>query len=90
MSTNNDLAIPQSLRDFIPLSTSLRDLFPLQEVPEHLPKRRGRKLHRSVTYRWAGAGLAGVRLRTLRIGGELHTSDQWLAEFFQAVTKAKA
>jgi hypothetical protein len=31
----------------------------------------------------------GVRLRTVMVGGELHTADSWLWEFFQAVTDAR-
>lgn len=68
----------------------LQALFPLAEVPSRLPRRRGRALHRSAPYRWASpGGLAGVRLRTVFIGGELHTTEQWLMEFFEAVTEAR-
>lgn len=68
---------------------SLAHLFPLKEVPDRIPPRRGRKVHRSVGYRWAKAGLDGVRLRTVAIGGELHTSEEWLWEFIEAVTASR-
>ena len=68
----------------------LRALFPLAEAPNRLPRRRGRKVHKSAPYRWQSAGIAGVRLQAVLVGGELHTSEQWLLEFFRAVTAAKA
>lgn len=68
----------------------LQELFPLAEVPDRLPRRRGKRLHRSAPYRWAESGLSGVRLRILRVGSEIYTTSAWLLEFFEAVTAARS
>jgi hypothetical protein len=65
-------------------------LIRLLDVPDvrWLPRRNGKKLHRSVPFRWAQHGLRGIQLRTLRVGGALCTCEEWLHEFFSAVTAA--
>ena len=68
---------------------SLKDYFPLAETPDRMPRRRGRKIHRSAPYRWASAGVQGVKLQTVLIGSELHTTEAWLMQFFAAVTAAR-
>jgi hypothetical protein len=59
----------------------LESLIPLREVPNHLPRRRGRKVHMSTIYRWCKKGVHGVRLDTVRVGGITYTHDQALQRF---------
>lgn len=71
------------------LPVPLTEFFPLSELPDHLPKRRGKKLDRSIGYRWSTAGCRGVQLETLDMAGTLHTCMPWLLEFLSAVQKLK-
>ncbi|MEO9591442.1 DUF1580 domain-containing protein [Rhodopirellula bahusiensis] len=43
----------------------------------------------STMHRWASRGLHGVTLRTAYAGGCRRTTDEWIREFFAAVTAAK-
>src|SRR5947209_1680704 len=65
-------------------------VFPVFEVPENLPPlRAGKKLHKATPYRWARRGVAGIRLRTICVGGTLCTSAGWLREFCDRLTAHK-
>ncbi len=48
----------------------------------------GERPHVATIHRWAQRGLKGIRLRTAFAGGHRRTSDRWVREFFQEVTKA--
>ena len=61
--------------------------FPLSEIPAHVPKKRGRKVHRSTGFRWAGRGVRGVRLETVRVGRTQFTSVAALRRFFERLTQ---
>lgn len=61
-----------------------QDLIPIGEVQKHLPVRPGgKRIHKSVVYRWALKGVRGVRLETLHIGGRVYTSLAALQQFTQ-------
>jgi len=62
----------------------LETLIPLREVPNHLPTRRGRKVHISTIYRWCKKGMHGLRLETVRVGGITYTNDRALQRFLRA------
>jgi hypothetical protein len=69
---------------FEPVSTSgpvpacLRsDLIPFGELPRIIPGRP----HLSTVHRWRLRGVAGIRLRTLKIGGRRFVDPRDLAEF---------
>jgi hypothetical protein len=64
-------------------------VYPLTEIPEHLPRRRGKKVHKSTVFRWRN-GLRGVRLETIRCGGTLCTSLQAVQRFFDALSARDA
>jgi hypothetical protein len=66
-------------------STSER-LIPFAQVPSYLRSRGAKAPHVSAVYRWHLAGLDGIRLEALRVGGVLHTSVEALDRFFSAVT----
>jgi hypothetical protein len=63
----------------------------LAVAAKYLPeRRRGKTPHPSCLYRWAGPGLRGCRLDTIRVGGTLCTSIEALQRFFDALTAADA
>ncbi len=64
-------------------------LFPLIDLPKHLPKKRGKRLSKATPYRWKSVGLAGVKLEVAYIQGEAHTSLEAVDRFNRAVTEAK-
>jgi hypothetical protein len=75
MVANNDTPTPTLIR--------------LADVPglAWLPKRReGTRLSLSTIHRWAAEGLNGTKLRTLRVGATLCTTEEWLLDFFGALT----
>ena len=37
-------------------------------------------------HRWAASGLKGHKLRTVRVGGTLCTTEAWLWEFFEGLS----
>lgn len=49
----------------------------------------GERPHVATIHRWAGRGLAGVKLKTVYAGGYRRTTEQWIREFFAAVHEAK-
>jgi hypothetical protein len=67
---------------------------PLGKVPSipWLPRRRGHsRPHVSTIWRWVLKGLrardgALVKLRAMRCGGTLCTSESWVREFFEELT----
>jgi len=63
----------------------------LDDAARRLPRRRGnRPVHRTTLYKWASAGLRGVRLETIQVGGSLCTSLEALQRFFDRLSKAHA
>jgi hypothetical protein len=54
-------------------------LIALRRVVRWYTDRTGESLHRSVPYRWAQHGVAGVRLPTVRLGGARYTSQEAIA-----------
>ncbi len=58
---------------------------------KRLPRRRqGKRPHVSTIYRWATAGVAGVKLETIRVGGTLCTSLEALQRFFERLSGTDA
>lgn len=54
----------------------------LADAAKRLPQRRGGKRpHVATLYRWASAGVRGVKLETLQVGGTLCTSLEALQRF---------
>ncbi|TWT36631.1 hypothetical protein KOR34_15700 [Posidoniimonas corsicana] len=56
-------------------------LIALPDVPEWLPSRRGRKVHKSTIYRWVQRGVRGKVLESYEIGGVRYTSVEALQRF---------
>lgn len=58
-------------------------LVSFNEVPQHLPKRGGKKVHYSTVYRWATKGARGRLLESAIIGGLRYTTLEALQRFTQ-------
>lgn len=61
----------------------------LAEVPSHIPKRKGRKVHYSTVYRWVTKGARGRRLESLLVGGVRYTTVEALGRFLHAQAAVK-
>jgi hypothetical protein len=57
------------------------DLLSLPEAAARLPLRGGRTVSTTTLHRWATAGVGGVVLESLRVGGARYTSAQALGRF---------
>lgn len=71
------------------IDIATESLFPLSELPDHWPLMPGgRRLHRSVGYRYAskGVGPSRVRLETVVMGSTRYTSAQAVQRFAEALT----
>jgi hypothetical protein len=62
------------------------DLISLKDVPKHLPKRNGKRMHYSTVFRWATKGARGRRLESILIGGMRYTSRAALSRFTSSAT----
>lgn len=60
-------------------------LIRIEDVRDYLPSsRRGKKLGKAVNFRWAGRGVRGVVLETIRCGGSRLTSVEAIQRFVEA------
>ncbi len=74
------------------IDTRTEDLFPLAELPLHWPLLPGgRRLHRSVGYRYAtkGVGPRADRLETVVMGSIRYTSHEAVQRFVERLTEAE-
>lgn len=53
----------------------------LGDVPNYVPKRRGKKLHYSTAFRWATKGVRGRKLPSILVGGIRYTTLEALERF---------
>ena len=66
----------------------LEEAISLREAARLVPRRRaGKSLSIGTLYRWAGAGLRGHKLETIRVGDSVCTSRAALAAFFAALSR---
>jgi hypothetical protein len=85
-------SLPQTVPHRSDLSKDFDDLanaISLTEVPNHLPRRRGKKTHYSTVYRWATKGARGRILETKLVGGILYTTQGALQRFMHHRSKNK-
>jgi hypothetical protein len=68
------------------------DAIPLAEVRDQTfcPKRRGKKLDRSVVFRWASRGVRGIKLETTSAGGLRITTKSAVLRFFHGLNGGAA
>lgn len=67
---------------------ALEDLIPLSQVPARVEPILGKRIHRSTPHKWARTGVAGRRLRVVRLGSTVCTTAAWLSEFCAAIEEA--
>lgn len=60
----------------------------LADVAQHVPKRRGRKIHYSTVFRWVTKGVRGRVLQSIKIGGIRYTTVEALERFLNESTSA--
>ena len=71
------------------IDTFNEDIISIDDADKHVARLSRKKRNRAKIIRWANRGVAGVRLRTISIGGEIFTSKQALNEFLNESRLAK-
>jgi len=61
----------------------------IRDLPDHLPRRAGKRIADSTVYRWTTRGIRGVRLETICIGSMLATWPAALTRFFERIAERK-
>ena len=56
----------------------------LSDVPNHIPKRRGKKVHYSTVYRWVTKGSRGRILESVLVGGVRFTTIEAIERFLNS------
>lgn len=73
------------------IDINAEELVTLRQAARMLPKRRqDRPIHVSTLFRWVQAGVKGIKLEHVVIGGALHTSKQALQRFADALTAQRS
>jgi hypothetical protein len=57
---------------------------------KNVPSQRGKGVAISTLWRWRSAGIKGIKLETLQVGGTTCTSMEALQRFFDALTERAA
>ncbi len=66
------------------------DFFPLSEAARYFPRPGGRKVSVKTLYRWASRGMQRGRLRTIKLGQQLCTCEDWVRIFISALNRDEA
>jgi hypothetical protein len=72
------------------IDTFSENIISVDAAAKHVSRITGKKRNRSVILRWINRGVSGVRLSAIRVGGELHTSEQALNAFLNESQQAKS
>jgi hypothetical protein len=69
------------------INVNAEHILTLSQFARHFPRRRSdRPVHPSTVHRWRAAGVHGVRLECVRIGGIWHTSLEAYARWVEQLT----
>ncbi|WP_169973105.1 DUF1580 domain-containing protein [Tautonia rosea] len=72
------------------IELSLETLIPIGQVPDLIPSSRaGKRVHVSTIWRWVLAGVRGVQLETVTIGGSRYTSREAVQRFVERLSEAR-
>ena len=71
------------------IDTFKETILSVDEAAKHVSKIAKKKRSRPVIMRWANRGVAGVKLATILIGGEIYTSAEALNRFMNESRAAK-
>src|SRR5690348_15058026 len=66
------------------------DFFPLAEAARYFPRSGGRKVSLKTLYRWAASGLRKGKLRTIKLGHQVCTCEEWVRAFIADLNGAPA
>ncbi len=70
------------------INLTSEEILPLIHAPQHLSSLcGGYEPHESTLRRWAGTGLRGVRLETIKVGARRCTSREALERFVKRLTE---
>jgi hypothetical protein len=72
----------------IGMSESPARLINLNQAADLAPHVSGKKPSISTVWRWAMQGVGGIKLRTVRAGRRVATTETWVHEFFEALDTA--
>ena len=61
------------------------EFFPLLEAARYFPRPGGRKISVKTLYRWASRGMRRGKLRTIRLGQQVCTCEDWVRAFISAL-----
>jgi hypothetical protein len=70
----------------MPLDFDNEQPITLADVPRHVPKRQGKKIHYSTVYRWVSKGARGRVLESALVGGVRFTTVEAVGRFLAANT----
>lgn len=68
-------------------TTSVAEYLTLSQAAKILPRINGNRIHTSTLYRWTQR-IKGPKLRYLRIGRKIVTTESWMQQFFCALASA--
>ena len=71
------------------IDTFKESLISIDEAAKHVSTIGKKKRNRHIVMRWARRGVAGVKLATVLIGNEIHTSKEALNTFLNESRAAK-
>ena len=71
------------------IDTFIEEIMDLDAAAAHIARISKTKRNRRVLLRWANRGLAGVKLPTILIGGQIYTSKEKLNWFLNESANAK-
>lgn len=63
------------------------DFFPLSEAARYFPRPGGQKVSVKTLYRWASRGMRKGKLRTIKLGQQLCTCEDWVQVFISALNR---
>lgn len=66
------------------------ELIPVPDLPDVLPRRRGRKTHTATVYRWMTIGCKGIKLKFVHVCRTRCVRRADLDEFFARLTAVAA
>lgn len=65
----------------------IADLIPLRTACKRFPARNGRTPHLQTLMRWCRSGVNGVKLRSVKVGSVVFTSDRYIREFLAETSR---
>lgn len=64
--------------------------FSLYAARKFFPKKDGRPCSHPTVYRYSTAGSSGVILKTVKLGNQRYTTEEWIEDFYEALAAKTA